>query len=346
MKFPKVTVLMPVYNGEKYLRQAIESILSQTFTDYEFLIINDGSTDRSVEIIQSYDDPRIRIVHNERNYNIINTLNKGLKLSKGEYIARMDCDDISLPHRLKKQVDFMERETEIGLCGSWLVHFSDIAERIWKVPSNDVEIRCEMLFNSVLYHPTVMIRKIILDKYELWYEDFLHAEDYALWLRIMEQCKVANIPEVLVRYRQHAHQIVNLYSDQKMKSADRVRRLQLKALGIIPTEREMMIHHNLSYNIPAKDVKDLIEVQNWLLKLVDKNLAVRNYDPLVFNAMIHKKWFWTCNTLTHLGLDIWKQYRNSPVSQIYYLSVLQEIKFFVKSLLCYSKQKNTLNGYS
>lgn len=346
MSNPVVTVLLPVYNGDAFLDEAIQSILSQSYTDFELLIVNDGSTDRSCDIIQSYSDSRIRLIHNETNLGLISTLNKGLALAQGEYIARMDCDDISLSHRLMKQVDFMERNTDVGLCGSWLEQFSDAVERVWKVPNLDAEIRCEMLFNSVLYHPTVMIRKQILDQYALRYEDCLHAEDYALWLRIMERCKVANIPEVLVRYRQHTNQIVNLYSDQKIKSADRIREQQLKALGVVPSEREMMIHHNLSYDIPTRDVKNVIEVQNWLIKLVDTNLEARKYDPVGFNAMIHKRWFWTCNSSTHLGLGIWKLYRNSPLSKIYSLSVLQEIKFFVKALLRYSKQQNGVDGNS
>ena len=117
---PLVTVLMSVYNGEKYLERAIKSILNQTFKDFEFLIINDGSTDNSVKIIQSFNDLRLRLIHNESNIGLIKTLNKGLKLSNGKYIARMDCDDISLPKRLSIQASFMEKYPEIGVCGSWV----------------------------------------------------------------------------------------------------------------------------------------------------------------------------------------------------------------------------------
>ena len=116
MKNTKVTVLMPVYNGEIYLKQAIESILHQTLSDFEFLIINDGSTDASVEIIQSIKDPSIRLLHNRTNLTLVPTLNKGLELARGEYVARMDCDDISLPERLAKQVEFMDRFRDVGVC--------------------------------------------------------------------------------------------------------------------------------------------------------------------------------------------------------------------------------------
>ena len=116
---------MPVYNGERYLREAIDSILNQTFKDFEFLIINDGSTDLSVEIIESYADKRISLAHNGQNLGLITTLNRGFDLACGEYIARMDCDDISLPDRLEKQVVFMDNHPEIGICGSWVSAISD-----------------------------------------------------------------------------------------------------------------------------------------------------------------------------------------------------------------------------
>jgi glycosyltransferase involved in cell wall biosynthesis len=106
--YVKISILMPVYNGEKYLREAIDSILNQTFTDFEFLIVDDGSTDNSVEIINSYQNSRINLVKNDKNEGLVYTLNRGLSLAKGEYIARMDCDDISLPERLKKQIDFLD----------------------------------------------------------------------------------------------------------------------------------------------------------------------------------------------------------------------------------------------
>jgi len=114
---PKVTVLMPVYNAEKYLKEAIGSILGQSFSDFEFLIINDGSTDSSVKIIKSYDDPRIRFIANEKNLGVIPTLNKGFALAQGEFIARMDADDISLPKRLELQADFMDKHPEAGAIG-------------------------------------------------------------------------------------------------------------------------------------------------------------------------------------------------------------------------------------
>jgi len=116
---PKVTVLMPVYNGERYLNEAVDSILGQTFTDFEFLIIDDASTDKTPEILRSYDDPRIRVVTNEENLGLSKSLNKGLALARGEFIARMDADDVSYPYRLQVQHEFMTQHPGAGVIGSW-----------------------------------------------------------------------------------------------------------------------------------------------------------------------------------------------------------------------------------
>ena len=147
---PKVTVLMPVYNAEKYLIEAIRSILTQSFMDYELLIINDGSTDDSLKIIKSFSDKRIRLVQNERNIGQANSLNKGIKLARGEYIVRMDADDISLSERIKKQVKFMDANPEIGISGTWIKPLYE--KLVWggkingSLPVDPVEVKCFLLF--------------------------------------------------------------------------------------------------------------------------------------------------------------------------------------------------------
>ena len=204
---PKVTVLMPVYNGEKYLREAIDSILSQTFTDFEFLIINDGSTDRSVEFIKSYPDPRIRLVHNETNLGLIPSLNKGVDLSQGEYIARMDCDDISLPQRLEKQVNFMDTHREVGVCGTWakVIDINNNVVRNYKTPAGDMAGKL-CWWPSVFVHPTCMMRRELL-KMIRYSSDYPHAEDYDLWLRLCNKTGFFNLNQFLLLYRVHAENV-------------------------------------------------------------------------------------------------------------------------------------------
>jgi len=142
----QVTIIMPVYNGEVYLREAIDSILDQTLTDFEFLILNDGSSDHSVDIVRSYDDPRIRLVENEANLGVVQTLNRGLDLANGTFIARMDCDDRSLRDRLARQVAFLDDHPEVGICGTWMEAIGARAGYIWRYPTDPERIRCSLLF--------------------------------------------------------------------------------------------------------------------------------------------------------------------------------------------------------
>lgn len=204
MKTPMISVVMPVYNGEKYLREAIDSILNQTYRDFEFIILNDGSTDKTEEIVLSYTDPRIVYVKNEENLQIVKTLNKGIGLARGKYIARMDADDISVAERFEKQLRFMEENPDIGVCGTWLETFG-AKKHIWRYPVLHEEIKTALLFNSSLGHPSVMIKKEFFN-YCLYQEKYNKAEDYALWAEGIDKVKFHNLPEILLLYRLHENQ--------------------------------------------------------------------------------------------------------------------------------------------
>ena len=155
----RISIIMPAYNAEKYIREAIESILNQTYTDFEFIIINDGSTDKTKEIIKSYSDPRIVYMENEENSGIVVTLNKGLKCAQGEYIARMDSDDISLPDRFEKQIAYMDKHKDVGVLGTSIIIFGEgIKEQIYQFDSKYKKAKADLFFNSSLAHPTVMIQ--------------------------------------------------------------------------------------------------------------------------------------------------------------------------------------------
>jgi glycosyltransferase involved in cell wall biosynthesis len=201
---PKVTVLMAVYNGERYLREAVESVLCQTFHDFEFLIINDGSTDNTRNLILSYDDARIMLVDNKHNIGQTRSLNRGLELAAGEWIARQDADDISEPERLAKQVAFLDRHPEVALLGTWYkeidVQGTVIGKR--KLPCDSVDIRWSLLFFCPFIHSSVMFSKsVIAEQIGFYNEAFAYAQDHELWYRIARRLPVANLPEPLVRFR-------------------------------------------------------------------------------------------------------------------------------------------------
>jgi glycosyltransferase involved in cell wall biosynthesis len=206
----KISVVLAVYNGEKYLKEAIDSVLFQTFTDFELVIINDGSTDSTSGIILGYRDPRIVYLENETNKGLIYSLNRGLSVSRGKYIARMDGDDVALSKRLQLQYDYLETHPEIGICGSNIEAFFSTKRKsmIVRFPETDELIRAFILFQSPFCHPAVMMRKELIEKNNLRYPgEFLHAEDYALWIALLKYTKAYNIPQTLLRYRIHEKSI-------------------------------------------------------------------------------------------------------------------------------------------
>ena len=203
MKNPKVTVLMSVYNGEKYLQEAVDSILGQTFKDFEFLIVNDGSTDKTGKILESYNDPRIKIINNEKNIGLTKSLNKGLKLARGEYIARQDADDISMPERLEKEVEFLNQNRSAGLVGTdyLIINEKGKVVHIVKCLNGSRELRIKLLEGNQFGHGSVMLRRECIGKVGTYREEFKFAQDYDLCLRIAEVYDVANISEPLYKWR-------------------------------------------------------------------------------------------------------------------------------------------------
>ncbi len=245
-----VSVVMPVYNGALYLREAIDSILSQTHTNFELIIINDGSTDNSEEIIRSYDDYRIRYILNEKNSGICVTLNKGLDVAQGKYIARMDCDDISVPERLQMQVEYMEENPTIGISGSDIMIFGEgIEERVFQMVHEPDLCTAGLLFNPCFAHPTVIWRREIMDRLRLRYdENYRGLEDFVMWWKFAEVTKLANIPQVLLKYRKHKSQETQNRSERVTLQSNEFRRYRYqKMCGITPSSSEMKTLDDYSY---------------------------------------------------------------------------------------------------
>lgn len=200
---PQITVLMSVFNGEKFLKEAIDSILNQTYGDFEFVIINDGSRDSSKDIILSYNDSRIRLINNENNIGLIASLNKGLTLARGEYIARQDADDISLLSRLEKQVRFFKKNKNAGVVGTNFIIINESGEEINKVkfPEKSVDLKKGLLRASQFAHGSTMFKKKCIERVGPYREEFKHCEDYDLWLRFSHYYELANLQEYLYKWR-------------------------------------------------------------------------------------------------------------------------------------------------
>ena len=236
---PKISVLIPTYNTrEEYLREAIESVLRQTFADFEFIILDDCSPDPNVEkVVKSYADSRIRFYKNEQNIGISKTRNKLIELARGEYLAVMDHDDVSLPERFEKEAAYLDTHPDVGLVSCKAEKFPHGG--LTKNPENDKDIKLAMMRSCPITHSACMIRKSVLVDNDIRYEEeFSPSEDYALYVRLMKVTKFHNLPEVLFRYRWHA-------TNTSITQADKMERATFALQSILKTENPALYNEFL-----------------------------------------------------------------------------------------------------
>jgi len=226
---PVVSVLMPVFNCQQYISESIYSILNQSFHDFELIIIDDASTDRTVKVIQNINDNRIQLIQKKINSGYTNSLNIGIKLCKGRYIARMDGDDISLPLRFETQVRYLDKQKDVAVCGTWIQFLE--TEEIVKYPVSSEDVKMALLEYSAIAHPTAMLRKKVIEDFNLSYDTETEpAEDYDLWVRILRYGKIVNIPEVLLKYRLHEDQVSNVRRKVQKERAIKARKKMIEYL--------------------------------------------------------------------------------------------------------------------
>jgi len=289
---PRISVLMPVYNGATYLQEALNSILSQTYSNFELIALYDNSSDSSMDILRACVDPRLVIFENEHKSGLAAVLNSGLAMAQGEFIARMDCDDISHPERFARQVAFLDANPDIAICGTWFRGINPSgalagpAERPGTDPSSVYSIN---FFKSTLAHPTVMMRASALFENGLKYSEVEHTEDYDLWSRALVHCRIANIPEFLLLYRRHPHQSSNVH-DKLWESTKQIRAKLLMAIGIQAEGMELDIHQQICAS--SFDVsKDFIQNADlWLCRILAANRISKVYPDLPFSRAIMERW--------------------------------------------------------
>jgi glycosyltransferase involved in cell wall biosynthesis len=313
---PLVTVLMPIHNGEAFVADAVESILRQTFRNFEFLVIDDGSTDGSVGIVEKYGDSRIRLVRNEQQIELIRTLNLGLGLARGRFVARMDADDISLPERLERQVAFLEANPDVGACGTWAVTMGDREGVIRAYPESAGAIRCQLLFGAALAHPSVCMRRDAFVRHRLQFDEaYPHAEDYQLWRTASEKFPLANIGEVLIRYRIHTESVSQRCPQQQEATVRRIHEEALSALGLTPTEDELFVHGRIAAGGHAGEALHLRDVGAWLEKLLRANAERGVYPRDVFERLLGGYWLAAAYRAAGSGRPEFARFLLSPLAR-------------------------------
>lgn len=252
MTKPTLSVIMPVFNAEKYLQEAIDSILNQTFSDFELLILNDKSTDNSKAIIErnAAKDPRIVFIDKVVNVGPANLRNEGFETAQGTFVALMDADDISKPDRFAKQIDALTQNPEIGVCATFYTLFRENGKRqLISVPTQHADIKRAFLFYNPIGNPTIMLRKEVLKDFR-FDNDFVPIEDYELWNRLLDETTYINLSESLLDYRWHDTNISQTKIDNVNRALQKIRLAQLeKNFGIAAT------HPNINGFLNALDFK-------------------------------------------------------------------------------------------
>jgi glycosyltransferase involved in cell wall biosynthesis len=335
---PLVSVVMPLYNSHLYVGAAIESILGQTYENFEFIIIDDGSTDGSSAIVSRYAEKDRRItVYDQENRGVIDALNRGCRLAQGKYIARMDSDDISNKARLSKQVVFLEDNPDFCVCGTWIKTTGGIS-RVWQMPTDPEVLKANLLFGSVLAHPSVMMRRRTMVDNDIFYRHgYDTAEDFDLWIRLSHLQKLGVIPEILLTYRVHPNQVTKRRKEEKDYSGRKLRNEQLAKLGLHPNEGEMNIHESLSQSEFECSACFVEATEAWLRRILSENRITKVYDQKSLQSVIYNYWYMVCMSTTALGFWNWKTYRNSELTRFKPGKITSSLRLAVKCTLAYLK---------
>lgn len=311
---PVVSVLVPIFNSASYVEEAVYSVINQTFRDFEILLIDDGSTDDTEAILHHliHLDNRIRLVQREHR-GLTESLNEGIRLARGEYIARMDSDDFSRPSRLEKQIKFLNKYPSITVCGCSMEIYEKPGH-YWKVPLEHEAIMARMLFECCLFHPTTMFRKSIVSEFGCYSADRAVAQDYDLWQRMGASGRVrfANLKEPLVRYRTHPELDRSMYKNRQKISADKVRSNFLKQLNIMPSYQEFICHAAFSYPYSANCNCDLEACSNWLDRLGAANKQHKVIVSDYLNKELQYRWTQLCLNISRNNFDVALTYLKSP----------------------------------
>ncbi len=337
-----VTIAMPVYNADKYLKESIDSILNQTFTDFIFLIINDCSTDNTENIILSYKDKRIKYLKNDVNIGVRDSLNRALSLTTTKYLARMDADDISLPNRLEWQIDFMEKNPLIGVCGGLYEIFGN-KNHIPNIPMKDEAIKTKLIFINQICHPSIMLRMDILRNNNILYgvpfefndsfgPKISELEDFALWHRIKSFTRFENINKLILRYRMEGQNISYNKESLVLQRKKSFFKHILNELQIQPSSANLHYHISFKYFEQSRNTEEIEQFRAHLDKILDKNRTLNIYSQTELKRVVEEKWDQLFFHLPPKGNKYIKEYfrvsKKRKFSQLVYLSKYSVNNFF------------------
>lgn len=286
---PSISVLLPNYNNAPFLKEAIDSILNQTFRDFELLIVDDGSTDNSVDIISSYTDKRIKLIRKEANSGIVDALNIGLDNIVSKYMARMDGDDISVPNRLEKLFCFLEKNESVGICSSALKVFGNVKEEVWKIDTAPDMLKAGIVRGVTTPHAPSMFRMSTLNKNNIRYrKNFAHMEDWDLFFRLKNLTSFSNLPDTLYYYRILDHNVTIKNKKSVWERYKLIYSEVLKELEIDVSRQNLEMHVELFHQI--KPQNSLVDLLAYKQQLLESNKRLNIYPEAAFEEFIETWW--------------------------------------------------------
>lgn len=295
MSKPELSIIMPLFNSERFVAKAVESLLSQSYGNFELIIINDCSTDGSFEVLQQFSDRRISILHNETNQGIVFSRNKGLEAASGKFIAPFDSDDVAMPDKFNLQIGFLKKHSEFGMLGSWAKMIDEngnLLKKRWKLPAKPGRIPAIMFFRNYFVQSAVTIRREAIPKkgYRIGYD---LVEDWMMWHEIAQKHPVWNLPEYLVKYRVH-HQGNSQNDPAQMYRKDKMMfEFLFHTLGLHPAENDFELYSLIKNRQPINH-RQLKAIGAMLDKIADGNFNLRIYEHREMMKVLRNRWLKVC----------------------------------------------------
>lgn len=304
MSTPSITVLLPVYNSERTLEETLSSLWAQTCTDFEVLVVDDGSTDATPEILEACGDSRLRVLRNPERLKLSGALNRGILEAKGDYIARMDADDRALPHRLAVQKAFLDEHPDLAVCGTATRHFGAVKSKTERYPDSAEAIRAFTLFNCPFAHPTVMFRRSVFQEADLAYDgSYYPTEDFELWTRVVHRFPCANLSEVTLEYRVHDQSMTGADWENMDAQAQRLIREQFARLGVELDADQARLHREIG--MARVEGRRIEEARDHLVMLLQRNEEQEFCPRDAFRREVRERWFHVCINTQGSGREGW-----------------------------------------
>ncbi|TYB79575.1 glycosyltransferase family 2 protein [Bizionia myxarmorum] len=284
----ELTVIMPVYNGERFLKESINSVLNQTFKDFTLLVLNDNSTDGTSEILEAYkkQDSRVSVISKTKNEGPANLRNEGIELAETEFIALLDADDIALPKRFEKQLDYLKANPDVGVCGTWFTFFGTKEKTVQHEVEHEA-LKVQFLHSCGIGNPTVMFRKTALGSLRFEHQ-YVPAEDYGLWAQLIHKTKFHNIPESLLKYRWHDANISQTKEANLRKSEVLIKTKQLENLEIQASDSNIQYYINAVSLQRKQASSELIKTMQAAYDLLERNKNLKIYNQELFEKHINR----------------------------------------------------------